>query len=525
MRLTVKYGGKQGHEYFLEPSTNMIVVRSENCHLPENISLTPRARRALDQLTAVVDVPDAGVQVFAASRGQPASAMRARSVLKKEKEVRFAGRALRDSKSKSPVIYTENVFVKFHDGVPKADCEALLKKYKLSIKSEIKYAKRAYFTGAPEGIGMKVFDLATKLLNEKNVELCHPELVRQRALRAAFPQQWHLKKARIQNRSIVAHANVEAAWAVSRGKGVTIAVIDDGLDKSHEEFRGRGKVVSPRDVTRKTNDPSPGAGDMHGHACAGVACANGGHGASGVAPKAKLMPIRLTSALGSQREADAFAWAVAKGADVISCSWGPEDGVWWDPSDPLHREVTPLPDSTRLAIRHAVTNGRGGKGCVIFWAAGNGNESVDNDGYAANPDVIAVAACNDMNRRSAYSDKGRALWCAFPSDNGDTSLTPGIWTTDLSGHAGYNNGDIKKGDVKGNYANNFGGTSSATPGAAGVAALILAKNPNLTCLQVRDILKRCCDRIDRAGGRYNSRGHSKLYGYGRLNAKRAVALA
>jgi subtilisin family serine protease len=150
---------------------------------------------------------------------------------------------------------------------------------------------------------------------------------------------------------------------------------------------------------------------------------------------------------------------------------------------------------------------------------------VDNDGYAANPDVIAVAACNDMNRRSAYSDKGRALWCAFPSDNGDTSLTPGIWTTDLSGHAGYNNGDIKKGDVKGNYANNFGGTSSATPGAAGVAALILAKNPNLTCLQVRDILKRCCDRIDRAGGRYDSRGHSKLYGYGRLNAKRAVALA
>jgi hypothetical protein len=70
------------------------------------------------------------------------------------------------------------------------------------------------------------------------------------------------------------------------------------------------------------------------------------------------------------KEADAFAWAVAKGADVISCSWGPEDGVWWDPSDPLHREVTPLPDSTRLAIRHAVTNGRGGEGCVIFWAAG-----------------------------------------------------------------------------------------------------------------------------------------------------------
>ncbi len=525
MRLTVKYGGKQGREYSLEPSTDMIVVRSENYHLPEDINLTARARRALDQLSPVVDMPDAGVQVFAASRGQPASARRARSVLKEEKEVRFAGKALRDPKSKAPVIYTENVFVKFHDKVPKAECERLLKKHKLSIKREIKYARRAYFAGAREGIGTKVFDLAAKLLKEKNVELCHPELVRERSLRAAFPPQWHLKKTKVNNKTINAHANVQAAWAASKGQGVTIAIIDDGFDKSHEEFKGASKVVSPRDVTRKTNDPSPAAGDWHGHACAGVACANGSYGASGVAPKAKLMPIRLASALGSQNEADAFAWAVARGADVISCSWGPADGDWWDPSDPVHKEVTPLPDSTRLAIRHAVTAGRGGKGCVIFWAAGNGNESADNDGYVTNPDVIAVAACNDKGKRSAYSDMGQAIWCAFPSSNGNPSLTPGIWTTDLSGPAGYNNGDIKKGDAKGHYTSTFGGTSSATPGVAGVAALILSKNPNLTYLQVRDILKNCCDKIDKTGGKYNAKGHSKLYGYGRLNAKRAVSLA
>jgi subtilisin family serine protease len=525
MRLTVKYGGKQGREHTLETSTDMIVVRSENYQLPQDIHLTARARRALGELTPVVDVPDAGVQVFAASRGQPQSARRARTVLKKEKEVRFAGRALRDRRSKSPVIYTENLFVKFHDGVAKTRCEQLLRKYKLSIKREINYAKRAYFAGAREGIGTKVFDLAAKLLNERDVELCHPELVRQRSLRQAFPQQWHLKKTKVGNKTINAHANVEAAWAVSQGQGVVIAIIDDGFDKTHEEFKGAGKVVSPRDATHKTNDPSPGVRDKHGHACAGVACANGKHGASGVAPKAKLMPIRLSSALCSQNEADAFAWAVAHGADVISCSWGPDDGDWWDPSDPLHHEISPLPDSTRLAIQHAVTNGRNGKGCVIFWAAGNGNESVDNDHYAANPDVIAVGACSDKGKRSAYSDKGRALWCCFPSDDGDPSLTPGIWTTDLSGHPGYNHGNVKKGDANGNYTNDFGGTSSATPGAAGVAALILSKNPNLTQTQVRDILKRCCDQIDKTGGKYDAQGHSKLYGYGRLNAKRAVDLA
>jgi len=237
------------------------------------------------------------------------------------------------------------------------------------------------------------------------------------------------------------------------------------------------------------------------------------------------MPIRLASALGSQDEADAVVWAADHGADVISCSWGPPDGDWWDPTDPLHDQAVPQPDSTRLAIEHALNHGRGGKGCVIVWAAGNGNESVDKDGYASNPNVIAVAACNDKGERSAYSDTGRALWCAFPSSDGNPSLTQGIWTTDLSGAAGYNDGHVKKGDASGHYTNSFGGTSSSAPGAAGVAALILSKNPQLPWQQVKDILKRCCDQIDKAGGKYDASGHSTLYGYGRLNAKKAVDLA
>ncbi|NIM27448.1 MAG: S8 family serine peptidase, partial [Gammaproteobacteria bacterium] len=121
--------------------------------------------------------------------------------------------------------------------------------------------------------------------------------------------------------------------------------IDDGVDTEHEEFTGAGKIVAPRDVTRGQGDARPGPGDRHGTPCAGVACANGAHGASGVAPKARLMPIRLVSSLGSQAEADAFVWAADHGADVISCSWGPMDGDWWNPNDPLHDEVVPIPDS------------------------------------------------------------------------------------------------------------------------------------------------------------------------------------
>ena len=133
----------------------------------------------------------------------------------------------------------------------------------------------------------------------------------------------------------------------------------------------------------RPKDPRPDDPENHGTACAGVACGNGTNGASGVAPRAKLMPIRLASGLGSQREADAFKWAADNGADVISCSWGPEDGRWCVKNDPLHKHSLPLPTSTRLAIDYVTANGRGGKGCVVLFAAGNGNESVDNDGYAS----------------------------------------------------------------------------------------------------------------------------------------------
>jgi subtilisin family serine protease len=284
-------------------------------------------------------------------------------------------------------------------------------------------------------------------------------------------------------------------------------------------------VVAPRDATRGTADPRPAAGERHGTACAGVACADGNFGASGVAPRARLMPIRLRSGLGSMAEADAFDWAARNGADVISCSWGPTDGDFTDPSDPLHHQRVPIPDSTRLAIESAIRNGRGGKGCVILFAAGNGNESVDNDGYASYPKVIAVAACNDRGKKSPYSDFGNAVWCSFPSSNYFPSLTPGIWTTDRMGNEGYNMGDSRRGDAAGHYTNSFGGTSSSCPGAAGVAALVLARNRNLTWQQTKDILRQACDRIDTAGGRYNAAGHSAYYGYGRLNARRAVELA
>ncbi|MBL8897408.1 MAG: S8 family serine peptidase [Planctomycetes bacterium] len=523
---------EQAFELRLDPELIAVRTRSGRSLSRDSGAVPTPIDRELADGQLVVEYPEANVEVYRVPVGKGRRSLDERKrALRASPDVRFAGGVLVDDTTREPVLYTENLFVKFVETLDPEECVALLREAGLTVKRTLHYAVNAYFVEAPEGTGQEVFALAEQLLGRAEVEYCHPELVRPRARKAIFAPQWHLQKTTVNGVAIDAHANVAAAHEKSRGTGIVIAVIDDGVDIDHPEFAGTSKIVAPRDATRGTEDPRPKSSrDNHGTACAGVAVANGVLGASGVAPDAKLLPIRLASNLGSQEEADAFAWAVDHGADVISCSWGPADGDWWDPQQPRARAF--LPASTKLAIDYAVTKGRGGKGCVVLFAAGNGNESVDLDGYASYERVIAVGACNDRGRRSVYSDFGKALWCAFPSSDFDwpeqghpAPLSTGIWTTDRRGNAGYNRGTSAGGDLAGHFANNFGGTSSACPGAAGVAALVLAVNPELRWDEVKQLLKRSCDRIDPQGGAYGADGHSTRYGYGRLNARIAVDLA
>jgi len=535
-------GGKDGHQISLREAQDLVVIRfkEKSCHSLEEAKLSPKARSVTQNLILISSFPEANVAVYKCmdSSGKTAKTLRneVRKVLKEEKKaVRFAGRTLVDDHGILHLyLYTENLFVKFHDKTTKKLCKEILKKHKLKIKEEVIYAKNGYFVEAATGTGMKVFEIAQKLLKNKNVEACHPELVKHRKMKTISPRQWHLKKTKVSNRTIDAHVDVTNAWKITKGEKTIIAVIDDGIDIDHPEFKGRGKVVAPRDMMLKSDDPRPKfEDDNHGTACAGVACGNGSSGASGVAPGSKLMPIRLRAGLGSMREADAFAWAASNNADVISCSWGPPDGAWWDPDDPRHAYYVPMPDATRYAINYALQNGRDGKGCVIVWAAGNGRENVEFDGYASHPEVIAVAASNDTNRRSVYSDFGKEIWCCFLSGdfgyqflNHPKPLTSGIWTTDRLGDKGYNPGssfiNLGVGDKSGNYTATFGGTSSSTPGVAGIAALMLSVNPELKYWEVKELMRSSCDKIDNATGRYNEDGHSVFYGYGKLNATKAV---
>jgi subtilisin family serine protease len=525
----VKFGGKKGKTIQLVESPDLVAVRTKGNEELESVKVSPLSRELLKDTTEVVSFPEAGVTVLRVEPDQEglesahaivARRDETRAALKEEDNIRFAGRVLQDAESGEVMLYTENLFVKFKDAIPEKDCLAIIEKYHLKIKYKLPFAPNSWFVEAEEGTGLKVFEIADKLLSEKEVEFCHPELIQERRFKGIHPLQWHLAKTTIGGKTVDAHVNIEKAWQKTRGKGVTIAVIDDGVDIDHPEFAGR--IVHPFDATQNNNDPHPKSkDDNHGTSCAGMACASGlNDGASGVAPEAMLMPVRLRSGLGSMAEANAFVWAADKGADVISCSWGPTDGEWWNPGDAVHNRMTVLPDSTRLAMDYALTKGRAGKGCVILFAAGNGNEDTKNDGYANYPGVIAVAACNDTGRRSVYSDFGDAVWVCFPS--GDFGYKPflhpapisqGLRTTDRLNTEGYDPSD---------YTNTFGGTSGACPGAAGTVALMLSVNPDLTQTEVKELLRRSCQRIDAAGGEYDSNNHSIWYGYGRIDAGLAV---
>ena len=335
-----------------------------------------------------------------------------------------------------------------------------------------------------------------------------PDMVRRRKPRdrgnmGQWPyqaEQWHLDVA-----------NVPAAWA-DHGLGdstINLAVIDNGVEVGHSEFVGN---VGPQyDFSDWVADGTPKLGsERHGTACAGVAVANG-LAARGVAPGARVMAVRFPELMGSADEANMFYWAADAGADIISCSWGPDDG----------RVVPyPLPDNVRSAISYCVTRGRGGRGIPIFWASGNGGESMETDGYVTNPDVMSVGAVTEHREHAYYSDYGKSLFISAPSSGNRSNGDRAVFTTDRTGALGYNRGGNP--DLEGLYTGNFTGTSAAAPLVAGVAALMLSVQPQLSVSQVRSILR---ETARKTGDGYGASGHSPQFGYGIVDAHAAVSAA
>jgi subtilisin family serine protease len=420
-----------------------------------------------------------------------------------------------------PLVLTDEIVVQFQKGLSRPALRKLCRERGIELVEPVLGLANGYFCLVTAAAGENALKVANRLVEEGLALAAEPNFLRRMARRLPksaignpqseipndplFPRQWHLENTGRNGAKRGADVKAIEAWTLTKGsRRITIAVIDDGFDLGHPDLSDRGKIVAPYDFGEDDLDPSPGLRDAHGTACAGVATAVGGNrlGVTGIAPGCRLMPIRIPlDGLDEAAIARAFRWAAARGADVISCSWGPADGTG---------VKEPLPLIVKAAIDQAVEKGRKGRGCVICFAAGNGDEPVELDGYASYLKVIAVAATTDQDRRAWYSDYGKAISIAAPSSGGRN----GIWTTDVQGRRGYNPRDDWTGD--------FGGTSAACPLVAGVAALVLSVNPGLTAPEVRDVLQSTADKVDPRGGRYDARGWSAYYGYGRVNAARAV---
>ena len=342
--------------------------------------------------------------------------------------------------------------------------------------------------------------------------------------------QWHL------SHTSAGHMSAEGAWDLTRGDpDVVVAILDTGVDSAHEDL-DTTRMFSPRNTIADIDDPAPTHTviDAHGTACAGliVATQNNGIGVSGVCPECSWMPVRLLDGweLMSQLSeiAEGLYWAVDNGACVMSNSWfisqqAIDGGV----------DITPIKD----AIREAVTNGRGGKGAVVLFATGNSNRMIGPDELSAMPETMAIGGCGHDGFLFIDSDYGSYVSVVAPTWSGRRG-DPRIVTLDVSGDVGYNQqgerwnyntqqeefptGELQP-DAEGNYTAFFGGTSAATPNAAGVAALVLSVNPDLTGQEVRDILQSTAEKVGEV--EYDQNGHHDQYGYGRVHAERAVAVA
>lgn len=405
-----------------------------------------------------------------------------------------------------PLVMSDCFVAKFAGNLSREEIEEINAKNGVEIVKPIDVDSNVYVLRVTGFKNRTTLDVANDYYHMDAVEWSHPDWIRKMELRSLpndplFPIQWHLNNTGIGG---VADADIDApeAWDLTKGdEEVIIAIIDDGVDIYHEDFTG--KVVPGIDVVNENDNPNPQDNDNHGTAVAGLATANQDNsvGVSGAAPGCKLMPIRLLDyQMTVSDEAEAFLFAAQNGADIISNSWGPPDGFG---------SIDPLPDITKAAIDYAADNGRDGKGCVIVWAAGNGNELVDYDGYASYEKVIAIGASTDLDERAWYSDYGTTLDIMAPSSGGSNRIT----TTDRTGGEGYSSG---------NYTGSFGGTSAATPTAAGVAALMLSVNSDLTRSEVQEIIQYTADKINPSDANYNTNGFSNKYGYGRINAYNAV---
>ncbi|OPG05681.1 type VII secretion-associated serine protease mycosin [Streptomyces sp. GKU 895] len=273
--------------------------------------------------------------------------------------------------------------------------------------------------------------------------------------------------------------HTQEAWQTTKGKGVTVAVLDTGVEDDHPDLVGN--VLEGKDMVGFGAGRGDRAWARHGTAMAGIIAGHGhgyanGDGVMGIAPEAKILPVRVIledgdSARGKARNtrgnalAEGIRWAADHGADVINLSLGDDSKS--------------APPRTRRgrAVQYALK-----KGVSVIASAGNGGEKGDHISYpAAYPGVIAATAVDRYGTRASFSTR---RWYATVAAPGD---------------------DVVIADPDHKYYEGWG-TSAAAAFVSGAVALVKAAHPGLTPAQIKKLLEDTA-RDAPVGGRDDSRGY------------------
>lgn len=351
--------------------------------------------------------------------------------------------------------------------------------------------------------GVSPVDLARTLQARPDVSWSHPD-VYVRWVPHALPddplldRQWHLLNDGQRGYVPGVDVNAEAAWEITDGTGVIVAVIDSGVDIDHPDLR----VIDGHDYIDGDDSSDPVGDENHGTAVAGIIGAIGNNtlGVAGIAHGAEIYGLRLINGTNTLESTyDTFVEAVDAGAAVINNSWGIQDGC----------AGFPRYDIIDAAYDYAEEEGRDGLGTVVVFSAGNEGCDTSRDGLLVHPAVVGVSAISGFDVRESYSNFGSVVDIGAPSGN--------IVTTDMVGAAG---GGSVAGDP--DYMANFFGTSASAPMVSGVVALMIASNPRITASEVRAGLCATAVRSDLREGTWNDQGWSPEYGCGRVDAGAAV---
>uniref|UniRef100_A0A8C2KK44 Furin (paired basic amino acid cleaving enzyme) a n=1 Tax=Cyprinus carpio TaxID=7962 RepID=A0A8C2KK44_CYPCA len=353
-----------------------------------------------------------------------------------------------------------------------------------------------------------------QLHTEPQVMWAEQQVVKQRKKRdiyyepadPKFAQQWYLYNE--DRRDL----NVKEAWKQGfTGQGVVVSILDDGIEKNHPDLIQNYDPDASYDVNDGDPDPQPRYTQLndnrHGTRCAGevAAVANNGICGVGVAYNAKIGGVRmLDGEVTDVVEAQSLSLN-PQHIDIYSASWGPEDdGKTVDGPAKLAKE----------AFLHGVMEGRGGRGSIFVWASGNGGREKDScncDGYTNSIYTLSISSSTQNGNVPWYSE----------------ACSSTLATTYSSG--GLNEKQIVTTDLRQKCTDSHTGTSASAPLAAGIIALALEANKNLTWRDMQHLVVRTSNpaHLTTNDWKINGVGRrvSHSYGYGLLDAGAIVALA